>query len=143
MAILLAIIGVQNFVVRPRLEDTIAQLNQPQVLASAYLSSGDTRSANRPVVITRQGTGFVLFIDVPGESNSAAYTAELYSPAGVKEWSLQIAPETVEAAHGTLPIRVSLTHNQPGTYVLVLLRRGTGGAESRVIGRYPFELQFQ
>ncbi len=43
MAVLLAVIGFQDFVVRPRLEGTIAHLTQPQVLPSAYLSSGGTR----------------------------------------------------------------------------------------------------
>lgn len=143
MAILLAVIGFQYFVARPRLGDTIAHLTQPQVLASAYLSSGDTRGANRPVVTARPGTPFVLFIDVPGENRSASYVAELYTPAGVKEWSLQISPESVEAASGTLPIRVSLAHEQPGSYVLVLRRTGANLAESLEVGRYPFELQFQ
>jgi putative zinc finger protein len=143
MAILLAVIGFQNFVVRPRMEDTIAHLNQPQVLASAYLSTGDTRGASRSVVTTREGTPFILFVDVPGESPSASFVAELYSPAGAKEWSLQISAETVEAAHGTLPIRVSLAHNQPGAYVLVLRKSGNSGGEGTEIGRYPFELQFR
>jgi hypothetical protein len=143
MAILLAVIGFQQFVVRPRLENTIAHLNQPRILASAYLSSGGTRGANRPVVIAHQGTPFVLFIDVPGENRSTSYVAELYSPAGVKEWSLEVSSEAVEAAHGTLPIRVGLTHDLPGAYVLVLRRNGTNDAAGPEIGRYPFELQFQ
>jgi hypothetical protein len=143
MAILLAAIGFQNFVVRPRLENTIAQLNQPQVLASAYLSTGNTRDGSKTVVTTREGTPFILFVDVPGESPSASFVAELYGPAGVREWSLQISPETVETAHGTLPIRMSLPHNQSGTYILILRSRGTDGAESHEIGRYPFELKFQ
>jgi hypothetical protein len=143
MALLLAVIGFQYFAVRPRLENTIAYLNQPQVLSSAYLSSGNTRGANRPVVMARPGAPFVLFIDVPGESPSASYVAELYSPAGVKEWSLQVSAEAVERAHGTLPIRVGLTHNLPGAYVLVLRRSGSSGAQGPEIGRYPFELQFR
>jgi hypothetical protein len=143
MAILLAIIGLQQFVVRPKLNDTIASLKQPQVLASAYLSSGDTRSANRPVITAHPGTPFVLFIDVPGSSRSASYRAELYSPTGVKEWSLPITPEAVETAHGTLPIRISLSRNPSGLYVLVLRDSGTNGSKELEIGRYPFEVQFQ
>jgi hypothetical protein len=140
MAVLLVVIGVQHFVVRPRLEATIARLEQPQVLGSAYLSSGDTRGT-RPMIRTRQGTPFVLFIDVPGAGDVAWYVAELYSPTGVREWSLQISSETAEAAHGTLPISVSLAHEQPGTYVLVLRKSESNGTEGPEVGRYSFELQ--
>jgi hypothetical protein len=143
MAILLAVISFQSFVVRPRLKDTIAQLDQPQVLASAYLSTGNTRGASQTAVTAHEGTPFILFVDVPGESPSASFVAELYGPAGVKEWSLQISPETVETAHGTLPIRVSVPHNQSGTYILILRSSGTNSAEGHEIGRYPFELKFQ
>ena len=142
-AILLAIVGLQQFVVQPRLNDTIATLERPQVLASAYLSSGDTRGSNRPLIAARPGAPFVLFIDVPGSGHSSSYLAELYSPTGAKEWSLPITPEAVETAHGTLPIRISLTHNQPGVYVLVLRDGGTNGSSGSEIGRYPFEVQFK
>jgi hypothetical protein len=142
MAVLLAVIGVQYLVVRPRFEATIARLEQPQVLGSAYLSSGDTRGT-RPIITARPGTPSVLFIDVPGAGDADSYAAELYSPAGVREWSLQISPETVAAAHGTLSISVSLAHEQPGTYVLVLRKSESNGAEGPEIGRYSFELQLR
>ena len=112
------------------------------MLPSAYLNAGVTRGANLPVVTARPGIPFVLFIDVPGEARSASYVAELYSPTGDKEWSLVIPPETIQTAHGTLPIRVSLTHEQAGAYALVLRESDGSGSAGQQVQRYPFELQF-
>jgi hypothetical protein len=141
MAILLAVIGVQYFAVRPGLESRIAQLEQPQVLGSAYLSSGQTRGSV-PMVTAPRGAPFVLFVDVPGEGGAASYVAELYGPAGEKEWSLPISAQTVEAAHGTLPISVTPAHEEAGAYVLVVRNSEVGGTGAE-LGRYPFELQLR
>jgi Putative zinc-finger len=139
LAVLLAIVGYQNFVTYPKLKQTVALATTPQILPSASLINVNTRGANRPVVEARQGQPFLLFVDIPGEARFTSYVAELQGPGGNSEWSLNIP---ADATKETLSIRVPSDDYSSGMHTLVV--RGVGpDASSSEVGRYPFELQFQ
>src|SRR6202166_5106760 len=87
MVMLLAVIGYQNLVIYPQLQQAF---NSPQVLPWASVNVG-TYGSEGPVITTRRGEGFLLFVRIPPESGYSHYTAELYNPAGKLEWSLTIA----------------------------------------------------
>jgi hypothetical protein len=140
MAVLLAIVGYQNFATVPKLKSAIAEANAPRIFPSASLIAVNSRGASRPMVTVRKGEPFLLFLDINTASNSSSYLAELYSPAGSLEWSL---PISADAANETLPVRVPPGGRHAGTYTLVVSGVGAGGEKSLEVGRYPFELQFQ
>ncbi|HZL69235.1 MAG TPA: zf-HC2 domain-containing protein [Candidatus Limnocylindrales bacterium] len=142
-ALLLAVIGYQAFVVRPTLSNTIAELEQPQILASAYLSAGTARGDSQPVVIAQAGQPYILFVDIPARNTFSAYSAELLNPAGTKLWSLKVPSETVESAKDSLPIRVAPASNEAGDYILVVRGIAAGETEGPEIARYLFKVQLR
>ena len=87
LALLLAVVGYQNFVTYPHL---MQAANQPQVgpWASVNVSTRGTASI---VVKPHRGEGFGLLVNLPPEDGFASYSADLYNPAGKKEWSSPIA----------------------------------------------------
>jgi hypothetical protein len=130
LALLLLVIGVQNFYQLPALEEA---KNAPAVLPSAYLPSGSTRG-DQQAVDARPGEDFLLTIDISGDGH-AARTVELYDVAGLKKWSLAVPENTPPGAvslkmPGTLPA---------GSYSLVVKQAGESGPGNR----YQFTLQRQ
>jgi hypothetical protein len=135
MVMLLAVIGYQNLVIYPQLQQTF---NSPQVLPWASVNVG-TYGSEGPVITTRRGEGFLLFVRIPPESGYSHYTAELYNPAGKLEWSLTI-PGT--AAQDQWPVQVPGANREAGSYTLKV-RGVTAAGESKEIGPTSFELQIQ
>jgi hypothetical protein len=140
MAVLLAIVGYQNFATVPKLKSAIAEANAPRIFPSASLIAANSRGSNQSRVTVRKGESFLLFLDINTENHFPSYVAELYGPAGALEWSLPIAADT---AKETLPISVPAKERSTGTYTLVVSGVSVGGEKSSEVGRYPFELQFQ
>jgi len=140
-AVLLAVIGYQALVERPALRKTVADLQRPAVLSSAYLSSGMARGEKETVVNATPGQPFVLFVDIPTSSRFASYQAEMLSPAGATLWSLNIPADVVESAHDSLPLRVAPATRQSGEFTLVVHGAVAGNAQGPEIARYAFNLQ--
>jgi Putative zinc-finger len=140
MAVLLAVVGYQNFATVPKLKSAIAEANAPRIFPSASLIAANSRGARQPRVTVSRGESFLLFLDVNTASDSPSYVADLYDPAGNLEWSLAIPSA---AAKETLSIRVPPSERSAGTYTLVVSGVGVGGSKNSEIGRYPFELQWQ
>jgi hypothetical protein len=134
-ALLLLVVGFQNFVQLPALERSLTASNAPDLLPSAYLASGSSRGEEH-VVTAKAGQPVLLLIDIPGPGN-AAYTAELYDASDKKQWSLAIPEDAVKES---LPLRIP--GGQPaGTYSLVV--RKAGAPESGEVARYAFTLRRQ
>src|SRR3979411_2329431 len=74
-ALLLAVVGYQNFVTVPRLEQAA---NSPMVLPWASVNVS-TRGANLTAVATLAGEGFNLLVRIPPESRYISYKLDLYS----------------------------------------------------------------
>ena len=140
-AFLLVVIGYQAFVERPALRNTIADLQKPAVLSSAYLSSGMARGEKEPVVNAIAGQPFVLFVDIPTNRRFAQYLTEMLSPAGATLWSLKVPAEVIESAHDTVPLRVASPTRQSGEYVVVVDGLAAGSAQGHEIARYAFNLR--
>src|ERR1700691_4621628 len=90
MALLLAVIGYQNLVMYPRLQ----AVNSPRVLPFASVNIG-TFGSGGPVISTRPGEGFLLFVRIPPDSIYSRYMAQLYNPGGKLEWPLTIPASAV------------------------------------------------
>jgi Putative zinc-finger len=140
LAGLLAVIGYQNLVTYPQMQQA---LNRPQLLPWASVNVG-TYGSEGPVVTTRRGEGFLLFVRIPPDGSYSRYAAELYDPAGKAEWSLTIPAASAQdtSAQDQWPVRVPGANRAAGSYTLAV-RGITASGESKEVGRAIFELQIQ
>jgi Putative zinc-finger len=140
MAFLLAVIGYQNLVTYPQLQQA---LNSPQVMPWASVNVG-TWGSGGPVITTRPGKGFLLFVRIPPEGGYSHYTAELYNPGGKMEWSLTIPVTSGQetSAQDQWPVQVPGANREAGSYTLAV-RGVTAAGDSKEVGRASFELQLQ
>ena len=135
LALLLAVVGYQNFVTYPHLT---AAANQPQVGPWASVNVS-TRGSAPTVVKAHPGEGFALLVNLPPEDGFASYAGDLYNPAQKQEWSGAIS--TAAAQEGR-QIYIPGRNRQAGTYTLVV-RGITASGESKEISRLPIDLQIQ
>jgi hypothetical protein len=133
MALLLAVLGYQNLVTYPRLQQAV---NSPRVLPFALVTVGTWGAAER-VISTPAGEGFLLFVRIPPDASYSKYMAELYNPAGKLEWTLAIPASSTQ---DQWPVQVPAAAREAGTYILAI-RGITAAGESKEVGRAPFELQ--
>jgi hypothetical protein len=134
MALLLALIGYQNLVIYPRLQQTLAR---PQVLPSAFLNIGGMGPGEQPISIAPEQS-FLLLVRIPPDSYPR-HTAELYNPAGKLEWSLTLLSSSTQEQW---PLQVPGAKRESGSYSLVV-RGLTDNGEAKEVGRVTFELQIQ
>ena len=135
LALLLAVIGYQNFVTYPHLMEAA---NQPQVGPWASVNVS-TRGTATTTIKPRPGEGFGLLVNLPPEDGFASYTADLYNPAGKLEWSGPIAAPTAEEGR---QIYILGGHRQSGIYTLVVTGI-TAAGENREISRHPIDVEVQ
>ena len=135
LAALLLVVGYQNLVTYPRMQQA---LNQPQVLPWASVNVG-TWGSGGPTITAAPGKGFLLFLRIPPDGVYEHYTADLYNPAGKVEWSLTIP--TVPG-QDQWPVQVPGANRAAGTYTMTV-RGITSAGESKDLGRTSFELQIQ
>ena len=139
LAVLLAVVAYQNLATFPKLRESAASVQTPQLLPAVSLMA-NVRGGNAQVISLPRNKPFLLYVDVPPAQNSqVSYLAELQDPEGNVEWSL---PVPNEAARDTVSLRVPPVHGKAGNYTLVV--SSTGGDKGKeVVARYPFELRFQ
>jgi len=135
LALLLAVVGYQNLVTYPHLQQAVSH---PQVLPWGSVNIGTYGSTGQEIT-TAPGKGFLVFVRIPPEDGYTQYTADLYNPAGKLEWSLTIPATT---SQDRWPITVPGADRQPGTYT-VAVRGTTADGTSKKIGEGSFELQIQ
>jgi hypothetical protein len=135
VALLLAVVGYQNFVTVPRLEQAA---NSPQVLPWASVNVS-TRGATPTAVAASPGEGFNLLVRIPPESHYISYKLDLYSPSGRLEWSRTIPAASAEE---TRSIYIPGANRTQGTYELAV-QGITATSESSDLGRYLVELQIK
>lgn len=141
MAAMLLVIGFQNTVTLPRLEQTAAIATQPRILPSVTLVDGQSRGAEIRTVTAKAHEPFLLAVDIPADSRFSEYICSLYSPSGKKVWQLRIEPAQ---AADTVPIQVPADTTEAGENTL-LVQGITAGAQSAPVDivRYRFLLQIQ
>jgi Putative zinc-finger len=135
LALLLAVLGYQNFVTYPKL---MQAANEPQVgpWASVNVSTRGTETA---VLKAHPGEGFGLLVNFPPQDGFASYVVDLYNPAGKLEWS---GPISAAAAGEDRQIYIPGHNRLPGTYTLVV-HGITSAGESKELSRHPIDLQIQ
>lgn len=135
LALLLAVVGYQNLVTYPQLQQA---MNRPKVLPWAPLNVG-TWGSGGPVITASTGQGFLLFVRIPPDGSYSHYTADLYNPAGKMEWSLTVP---VAAGQDQWPVQVPGANREAGTYT-VAVRGVTAAGECKEVGRTSFQLKIK
>jgi len=133
-ALLLAVIAYQSFVSGPAAR---AGRETAMILPSASLIAANTRGGTTPTINVAKGRPFLVFLDIPGDPRFVSYTAELYDPAGTKEWAL---PINAAAVKDTLSVQMPAVRGGAGTYALAVYGVSERGERSEV-GRYSFAVQ--
>lgn len=138
MALLLAVIVYQNLVTYPQLR---AASESPRVLPWAAVNVG-TWGSGGPVITTRPGESFLLFVRIPPDGSYSRYTAELYNPSGKVEWTVAIPVTSGQeaSAQDQWTVQVPGAIREAGSYNLAV-RGVTAAGESKEVGRASFELQ--
>jgi len=134
-ALLLAVVGYQNFVTLPHL---LQAVNQPQVGPWASLNVS-TRGTATTTIKTQPGQGFHLLVSIPPDPSYSSYTLGLYNPAGKLQWSLKIPASSPD---DTRSIYVPAAGLEQGTYKLAVSGVSATG-QSSDLGSYPIEVQIQ
>lgn len=138
-AVLLLVIGYQNFVTIPQLKQGTADSVQP--LTSYSLVTSGSRGGNELVFNVRPKAPFGLYVDIPTNSKFASYVAEVQTENGQARFSVRIP---AEQAKETVQLLIPASILASGRYNLVILGihtadRNEAGDE---IARYPFSLQY-
>jgi putative zinc finger protein len=135
LAALLAVVGYQNLVTYPRLQQAAAT---PQILRWASINVS-TRGTSTTQISPHVGEGFHLLVNIPPESRYTSYTFDLSSPSGRLEWSRTIPAASSEEARS---IYVPGANQEQGIYTLAV-RGSTATSESSDLGHYSIEVQIQ
>ena len=135
MALLLAVVGYQNLVTYPKIEQA---LNNPQVLQWVPVNIG-TFGSDSPAIKILPGRGFLVFARIPPLSGYSQRSVDLYNPGWKLEWSVTL-PAT--ASQDQWPVAVPGADRPAGTYTLVV-RGITAAGVTEELGRGSFELQIQ
>jgi hypothetical protein len=135
LALLLAVIGYQNFVTLPHLMQAV---NEPRIGPWASINVS-TRGAEATTVKVTQGQGFNLIVNLPPDKSYSAYTLQLYNPAGKLQWTGRIPASSPDDARS---IYVPGEGLEPGRYALATAGI-TAAGQSLKIGSNPIEVQIQ
>ncbi len=134
-ALLLAVIGYQNFV-QPRHPEMAA--NQAQALPYASINVS-TRGATKAELTTTPGKGFNLLVSIPPDSAYTDYILQLYNPAGGLQYTLKIPASSPDDARSIVIPGAGL---EQGTYKLAVNGVSASGQQSN-LGSYPIEVKIQ
>jgi hypothetical protein len=134
-AALLAVVGYQNLVTVPHLEQAA---NTPVVLPWVSVNTS-TRGAEPVQVTIEPGKGFNLLVSIPPETRYISDKLDLYNPDGKLEWSRTVQASSAE---DTRSIYIPGANRKAGTYVLAVLGISEDGKMSER-SRTPLELNIQ
>jgi Putative zinc-finger len=139
LALLLAVVGYQNFVTYPKL---MQAANEPQVGPWASVNVS-TRGSETTTLKAHPGEGFGLLVNFPPQEGFASYVIDLYNPAGKLEWSGPISAEAgQDRQNEDRQIYIPGRNRLPGTYTLVVHGINAAGV-SKELSRHPIDLQIQ
>src|ERR1700692_453334 len=122
MVLWLTVVAYLNLVTYPHLQ----ALNSPRVLPWASVNVG-TWGSGGPIISTRPGEGFLLFVRIPPDGGYSGYVADLHDPTGKLEWSI---PIPASSAQDQWPVQVPGAKRAAGSYSLIV-RGVTAAGESK------------
>jgi hypothetical protein len=138
-AVLVLVIGYQNFVTIPQLKQGTTESVQP--LTSYSLVTSGSRGGNDLVFNVRPNAPFGIYVDIPTNSKFSSYVAQVEAENGQSRFSVRIP---AEQAKETVQLLIPASILASGRYNLVV--RGSSATNqngaTEEIARYPFSLQY-
>ena len=137
LAACLLLLAVQFLVLRPRLEQQVAEAQTPAFLSSLALAGGSARGTKTVEVVAPKNGAFLLEVDIPAETRFSGYRCVLYAPTGDEFWTGDLSQDQ---AQDTVSLRVPVARTAAGVNVLVVEGVVKATGEEIVLARHPFEL---
>ncbi len=134
-AILVGVIGYQNFVTIPQLKQGGAR---PQALMSFSLLTAGSRGGNANVIRPPQGRPFGIYVDIPATQSFQYYTVQVRT--GNRQFEVQVSPEQ---AKDTVQVLIPAGALDAGKAELVINGHAGQNGPVTVIVRDSFEIQYQ
>ncbi|MGO9931212.1 MAG: hypothetical protein ACLPV8_05305, partial [Steroidobacteraceae bacterium] len=135
-ALLLIVVAYQNAVVYPRFAGELAQLQNPEILASVSLIGGNSRGGELPSITITKAQPLLLSVDIPAAEHFSSYACVLIAPSGALVWRV---PVSAEQAKDTVSIRVPAGNWRDGDYRLIVQGYAdTVRGEPADLARYRF-----
>jgi hypothetical protein len=135
IAVLLAIIGYQNFIQIPYREQAA---NQMEALPHAFINIS-TRGGSTRQLTSHPGEDVVLVVAVPPDLSYSSYILELYNQAGKLQWTLTIPAASPDDFR---TLKIPGAGLEQGTYKLVTSGITAAGQNIK-LDSSTIELQFQ
>jgi hypothetical protein len=136
-AVLLVVVGYQNFVIVPGLKAELTSATTPQVLNSVSLIRAHAQAGGTQARTIRRGQGLLLSVEFPSDERFSSYLGKLHSPSGKVLSSVSITPEQ---ARDTVFVHVPGLR-ESGTYDFEVVGVGQDPSSSASVGHYSFDLQ--
>lgn len=143
LAACLLVLGVQTFVVQPRMRVEMARAQAPAVLNPLVLANAGARGDSMPEIVAPEHGSFVVSLDVPTNGSFSGYRCSLTGPDGSAVWQTTVSPEQ---ARDALLINVPTDKVKEGLNIFVIqgLRAdGSSGGTLEDLAKYRFSVRIQ
>lgn len=143
LAACLLILGIQTFVVQPRMRSELARMESPAVLNPLVLANAGARGDSVPEIAAPEHGSFVISLDVPTIGGFSNYRGSLYAPDGSLLWQTTISPEQARDAV-LLSVPVDKVKDGINTFAVQgLSPEGKSGGRLEDLARYRFRVTIQ
>lgn len=140
LAVLLVVLGYQNFFAIPHMRSELARWNAPETLPSFSLLGANSRGGAIPDIAIPRSKPLALFVDIPPEKQFPSYVCEVQNDSGAAAFSVSVSPEE---AKQTVTLLIPPSRLTAGKYVLIVRgyspSEGSGATE---VARYSFTLKY-
>jgi Putative zinc-finger len=143
LAACLLVLGVQSFVVQPRMKQELARAEAPAVLSPLVLANAGARGDSVPEIVAPEHGAFVISLDVPTTGGFSSYRGSLYAPDGSLMWQTAISPEQ---ARDAVLLSVPTDRVKEGINTFVVQgssSQGASGGTLEDLARYGFRVTIQ
>ncbi|HWR34850.1 MAG TPA: zf-HC2 domain-containing protein [Clostridia bacterium] len=140
LAILLVVVGYQNFVTIPRMNRGKSAA-APQALATFSLVTAGSRSGSGITIAVEKNTPFGLYFDIPSSSEFSSYSCEVQSESGKRLFSVGVP---AQQARDSVQLLIPGATLESGQYYLVVLGNRNEQAAStpgQEVARLPFAVR--
>ena len=98
LAACMLMLGIETFVVQPRMNREIAQAQAPAVLNPLVLANAGARGDSTPEIVAPEHGFFVISLDVPATGGFSGYLCSVKAPDGSLLWQTTVSPEQARDA---------------------------------------------
>jgi hypothetical protein len=136
IALLVAVVGYQNFVTIPRLREGTTTVAQA-LPSYSFVTAGSRGAAGLEIAVPAHSP-FGIYVDIPGDPGFTSYSADVVNQSGATKLSI---PVSAEQTKDTVQLLIPGGTLEPGQYDLVIKGYKAGATAGQEIIRHPFILR--